>query len=97
MNLKAYIMFLMKRKDHKDRKLLPPTTLGWQNLALFLAGLVVLVIGYILLSVAPWDNPISRSLAPVVLLLGYLVIFPVAIFYRAKRSDKSAKDKRQPS
>ncbi len=76
---------LMKRKNQIDKKVLPRINLSVPNLLLFLAGLVVLVVGYILLSVGPWDNPVSRSIAPVVLLFGYLVIFPIAIFYRGKR------------
>ena len=47
-------------------------------------GLVVMVIGYMLLSVGPWDNPISRTIAPLVLLVAYLIIFPLAILWKGK-------------
>ncbi len=74
----------MKKRDTTKQHLLPPIEFGRRNLVIFLIGVVVLVVGYILLSVGPWDNPLSRSVAPLILLFGYLVIFPVAIFTRGK-------------
>jgi len=83
----------MKGKVSRNNRLLPRIDLGRENLILFLAGLIVLVIGFILMSIGPWDNPLSRSVAPLVLLFGYLVVFPLAIFYRGKsnRSSESGK------
>lgn len=57
------------------------------NYYLLALGFVVLIIGFYLLSQGPWDNPVSLSIAPIVLLLAYLVIFPTAILFR-KRKDK---------
>lgn len=51
---------------------------------MFGIGFVVLVLGYLALSVGPWDSFLSRTLAPIILLVGYLVIFPLAIFRSAK-------------
>ena len=79
----------MKGKVSRNNRLLPRIDLGRGNLILFLAGLIVLVIGFILMSIGPWDNPLSRSVAPLVLLLGYLVVFPLAIFYRDKLNRSS--------
>ena len=69
--------------------LLPRVDFSLRNLVIFLVGLVVLAVGYILLSISPWDNPLSRSLAPVVLLIGYLVIIPIGIFHRRRTSDRT--------
>ena len=80
----------MKRVATKRKHFLPRIDLDWKNLVLFLIGLVVLIIGFILVSIPPWDNPISLSVAPLVLLLGYLVIFPLAILYKKR-------DKRNPA
>jgi len=86
----------MKAKSSTEKKLLPRIELNRYNLILFLVGLVVLIIGFILMSFGPWDNPLSRSVAPLVLLFGYLVVFPVAIFYRRKsgRSADTSRKKR---
>ncbi len=73
----------------KDKKVTPswPPPLGIErtHILLYAAGLVVCIIGYLLLSVGPWDNPISRTVAPLVLLLAYLVIFPIAILKGSKK------------
>ena len=47
-----------------------------KNYYLFLAALLVIVIGYVALSQG------SITLAPILLVLGYCVIIPVAILYR---------------
>lgn len=81
----------MKKKSHIDNQVLPRIVLGKKNLVAFLLGLVVITIGFILLSIGPWDNPLSLSVAPIVLLVGYLVVFPLAIFLR--KNSGSARDK----
>lgn len=44
-------------------------------------GVAVIVVGFVLLSMGmnEWDNPLSVSVAPVVLVIGYCVIVPLAI------------------
>jgi hypothetical protein len=73
----------MKEKSSTKRRLLPAIDLGRRNIKFFLIGLAVLIAGYILLSIAPWNNPLSRTLAPLVLLAGYLVIFPIALMVKS--------------
>ncbi len=47
-----------------------------KNYYIFLAALIVIVIGYIALAQG------SITLAPILLVLGYCVVIPVAILYR---------------
>ena len=82
---------IMKRKSSEEKKLLPRIELGRSNLVLFLVGAAILVIGFLLMSIGPWDNPLSRSVAPIVLLVGYLIVFPIAIFYQRKSYADSQK------
>ena len=49
-----------------------------RNYYIFLAGLVVIILGYFTLSQG------SITLAPILLVLGYCVILPVAILYRGR-------------
>lgn len=44
-------------------------------------GVAVIVVGFVLLAMGmnEWDNPLSVSVAPVVLVIGYCVIIPLAI------------------
>ncbi len=55
------------------------------NSIILLTGFAVLILGFYLMSFGPWDNPTSLTFSPIVLLIAYLVIFPVAIFYRHKK------------
>lgn len=82
----------MKAKNKEKPQLLPPIQFTRRNMVTFAIGLVVLITGYILMSFGPWDNPLSRSVAPLVLILGYLIVFPVAILmkgnHRSSDSDR---------
>ena len=51
-------------------------------------GFLVLLLGFFLMAQGPWDNPISLSLSPIVLLSAYLIIFPLSILYRKKTRTK---------
>jgi len=70
----------MKQKSTHEKQLFPKIVLNRRNLLVFIIGFVIIAVGYFLLSVPPWDNPISRSVAPLVLLFGYLIAIPYAIF-----------------
>jgi Flp pilus assembly protein TadB len=61
-----------------------------KNYYLFLVGLAVIVIGYIALAQG------SITLAPILLVLGYCVLIPVAILYRGGGDDKPAATKPEP-
>ncbi|NQT25828.1 hypothetical protein HQ585_10760 [candidate division KSB1 bacterium] len=71
----------MKKRDQGTA--LPFTK---QNYIYFGAGILTLVVGYIALSIGPWDSFWSLTLAPILLVLAYCVIFPVSILYRKKKS-----------
>jgi len=53
--------------------------------ALYAIGAVLLILGYLLMSIGPWDNPLSRTVAPLMLLVVYLLVFPAAILWEARR------------
>ncbi len=81
----------VKRKQKTAKKVFAsPFKDYWEktNYIIFGAGLAVMLLGYYLMGQGPWDNPISLSISPIVLLIAYLVIFPLAIFYRSKRKSK---------
>lgn len=53
-----------------------------QNYVVLLIAIGFLIVGFILMSFGPWDNKISLSVAPVVLLIGYVVLIPLSIFFK---------------
>jgi hypothetical protein len=81
----------------KEKKAIPvkkgskesPFKFYWtkMNYILFISGFVVLILGYFLLSTDPWDGFTSLSLSPVILLIAYLVIFPLSILLIKKKKN----------
>jgi len=53
--------------------------IGRKNINIFLIGLITIAIGFILMAQPPVNGFLSRTLAPIVLVIAYLVIFPIAI------------------
>jgi hypothetical protein len=53
----------------------------------------VIVVGFVLLSLGmftTWDNPLSVDVAPVVLVIGYCILVPLAIMRKSGFRDRSA-------
>lgn len=64
-----------------------------KNITLFGICLALLVIGYVLLAQGPADNPLSKSVAPVVLVAVYCVLIPYAILAKDKKPPKDGEQK----
>ncbi len=54
------------------------------NIYLLVAGVLLVVIGYVLLKFNPdpYDNFVAMNIAPVFLVLGYLVFIPIGLLYK---------------
>lgn len=52
-------------------------------------GLISLIVGYLCLSRGPEDNPLSLTIAPILLVLGYCILIPVAIMFKGKKKEKA--------
>lgn len=71
--------------------------LGKTNGLIFLGGLAVIIIGYMLMATAIsddpannngiWNNANSVTIAPILLTIGYCVIVPLALMYRRKQTE----------
>ncbi len=71
-----------------------------KNLKIFFAGLLVIGLGYVLLSIPPADGFLSLTMAPILLVLGYCVIIPVALLLKdtgASPDDGDSNDTRTDS
>ncbi|HBB25143.1 MAG TPA: hypothetical protein DCZ59_02645 [Bacteroidetes bacterium] len=58
------------------------------NFMMLGVGVATIVVGFLLLAtgIGQWDNPLAVDVAPVVLVVGYCVIIPVAIIRYGARS-----------
>ncbi len=59
-----------------------------KNLLLVGLGVLLLVIGFFCLAQGPAENPVSLTVAPIVLVIAYLVVIPVGILWGGKKQDK---------
>ena len=64
-----------------------------KNIMLFGVSVGLLVVGFILLGQGPVENPLSKSVAPVILIAVYCVLLPFAIL--AKTKESPAKDEQK--
>lgn len=58
------------------------------NIKLLILSFVLLIVGYILLGQGPVKNPLSLSVAPVILVFTYCLLIPFALLYKGKEKDK---------
>ncbi|MGE5350631.1 MAG: hypothetical protein ACM3P0_01010 [Acidobacteriota bacterium] len=61
-----------------------------ENYYLLILGAVILIAGFFVMSLGKWDNPVSLVVSPILLVIGYLVVLPAAIFFRRKQTTKKA-------
>ena len=70
-------------KFQKSKKILPYPKV---NLILLVIGFTLLIAGFLALSVKPWNSFASMSIAPILLVLGYCVVLPIAILYHKREA-----------
>lgn len=66
-----------------------------QNFILLAVGVVLIIVGYALMLTAitndpiehqqAWNNPLAVTVAPILLVIGYAVVIPLALLYRPKQ------------
>jgi hypothetical protein len=86
-----------KKKNVKTAvKSLPsPFNMYWEktNFLLFGLGVVLIIFGFYLLGQGEWDSSTSLVISPILLFLGFVVVFPASIFYRKKSEVESDNQK----
>ena len=55
-----------------------------KNYVLFGAGIITIILGYIMMAAGDTYSFQSLSLAPVLLFIGYIVLIPIALLYTKK-------------
>ena len=63
------------------------------NIKLIGLCIVLLVVGYIFLGQGPVYNHLSWSVAPLILVGVYCILFPIAIMYKGKAKTEEKKEK----
>ncbi len=75
-------------KKTKTEEVIRGIHLGKKNIYLFLSGIALLIIGYILMAQPPVYGFVSLTLAPIILVFAYLIVFPAAILIKDSDTKK---------
>jgi hypothetical protein len=82
-------MSKVKPKSKKQAKIIKsPFNNYWNknNYVILGFGIGIIILGFILMAQSPWDNPLSLSYSPIILLIAYLIVFPLSILYKSKKN-----------
>ena len=81
-------MAKIKKNKSKHKAFIDHLTLKSTNYIIFGIGIITIIIGYLIMASGDTNSFRSLSLAPIVLLIGYLIIIPLAIMYRKNENTK---------
>ncbi|QQS36855.1 MAG: hypothetical protein IPM56_02560 [Ignavibacteriales bacterium] len=67
-----------------------PFSIYWtkSNYSLLIVGIVSLILGFYFLSIGPWDSASSLVISPILLFIGYVLIFPASILFKKKNEQQ---------
>lgn len=74
----------VQKQRFQREKVLWSIPLSRTNFRIFGIGLILLIVGFYLMTIPPWDSTYALVLSPLVLLLAYFVIFPFGILKKDK-------------
>ena len=83
-----------KKKSARGRAMLQSADVPFTkvNYQLFAIVFVVLAVGYWALAQSPVDGFLTLTLAPILLVIGYCVLIPLAIMLGGKKDSKPAEN-----
>ena len=81
-----------RQRRTPERKKAQESPYSGRNLRLFVLGLVVIALGYFFLSRPPVDGFMSLTLAPLLLVVGYCVLIPMALLSKNKENEPQTED-----
>ena len=75
----------MKEKTKEQKPFIEKLTLGKINYLLFALGIFLIILGYFVMGTGEVNSTQALSIAPIILLIGYLVVIPASILYKSKK------------
>lgn len=74
-----------EKKRKSKEKQVEAILIGKKNIYWFLFGLFLIILGNIFMAQPPVYGFLSLHLAPIVLIIAYLIVFPIAIMVKDKK------------
>jgi len=56
-----------------------------KNILIVAVGVLLLVVGFFCLAQGPAENPVSLTVAPLILVFAYIVVVPLGILWGSKK------------
>ena len=81
-----------RQRRTAERKKAQESPYSGRNIRLFVLGLVVIALVYFFLSRPPVDGFMSLTLAPLLLVIGYCILIPMALLSKNKENESQAED-----
>lgn len=84
-----------KRQLKQTKKVrISPFSIYWEkkNYQFLILGIVVIIVGFYVMSIGEWNSFSSLVISPILLVAGYVLIFPLSIFYRKKNKKELTQD-----
>ena len=83
------------RKTKKTAAPVSPFSIYWtkENYYFLFLGFAVIILGFYLMSLGSWDSTTALVFSPILLFIGYMVVFPASILYKKRtKKDTSQED-----
>lgn len=82
------------RKSKKEKVRESPFGIYWErgNYLFLIIGFAVIIIGFYIMSIGQWDSVTSLVISPILLVIGYVLVFPASIFYRKRKQKENSQD-----
>tara|TARA_Y100001970_G_scaffold263421_1_gene348849 strand:- start:44 stop:289 length:246 start_codon:yes stop_codon:yes gene_type:complete len=78
---------LFHKGDSNSNTIFDSWSFSNKNYFLFIAGIICVILGYIIMALGETYSFQSLTLAPVILTLGYLVLIPYSLIYKEKEKN----------
>ena len=75
---------LFHKGDSNSNAIFNSWSFSRKNYFLFIAGIICIILGYIIMALGKTYSFQSLSLSPIILTIGYLVLIPSALLYKEK-------------
>ena len=62
-----------------------------ENYIIFLVGVAIIILGFVLMAMGGTHSPLSLTVAPLVLVFGFLVVIPASIIYRKNSTEEQGR------
>ena len=85
-----FVPRMAKGRKHKPQPIFGDWDFSRTNYLIFGIGIVVITAAYVLMALGSTNSFQSITLAPFLLVVGYLGIMPLAIFYRRRQSSNKS-------